>query len=93
MTESEYIALAKEAFSAIEEMLDEREIDYSNNDAVMEIELDNGSKIIVNRHLPNREIWLAAKSGGFHYVWQDGRWFSIRDGSELFGKLVALLDN
>lgn len=93
MTESEFIALAKEAFSNIEQMLDERDFDYSNNDSIMEIELDDGSKIIINRHLPNREIWVAAKSGGFHYTRQGEHWFSQRDGSELFAKLGELLGN
>lgn len=93
MTESEFIVLAKEAFSNIEQLLDKLEIEYSNNDSIMEIEPDNGSKIIINRHLPNLEIWVAAKSGGFHYAMLDGRWVSQRDGSELFAKLDELLGN
>jgi CyaY protein len=41
--------------------------------------------------VPNREIWLAAKSGGFHYSRQNERWFSERDDSELFAKLGELV--
>jgi CyaY protein len=54
---------------------------------VIEIELDNGSKIILNRHLAAREIWLAAKSGGYHFRPEGGGWLGTRDGEEL---LVAL---
>ncbi len=90
MTESEFTRLADAIFARIENALDNTEIDYCVNGAVMEIELEDGSKIILNRHAPNREIWLAAKSGGFHYGLQDTLWISSRDGSELFGKLSDL---
>jgi len=58
---------------------------------VLELEFENESKIIINRHSPNQEIWLAAKSGGFHYAIQEGKWMSKRDGSELFEKLQELV--
>lgn len=54
---------------------------------IIEIEFDNGSKVIVNRHAAAREIWLAAKSGGFHFRPEGGRWLGTRDGEEL---MVAL---
>ena len=93
MTESEFNELADAVFARIENALDESDvgIDYDSNGSVMEIEFGDGSKLIVNRHVPNREIWLAAKSGGFHFAMQDGRWFSQRDSSELFAKLGELV--
>jgi CyaY protein len=93
MTENEFNELADAVFARIEQTLDgnDGDIDYDSNGSVMEIEFADGSKLIVNRHVPNQEIWLAAKSGGFHYALQDGRWFSQRDGSELFAKLGELL--
>ena len=93
MTESEFNELADAVFARIENALDESDagIDYDSNGSVMEIEFGDGSKLIVNRHVPNREIWLAARSGGFHFAMQDGRWFSQRDGSELFAKLGELV--
>jgi len=93
MTENEFNELADAVFARIEKALDgsDGDIDYDSNGSVLEIEFADGSKIIVNRHVPNREIWLAAKSGGFHYALQEGRWFSQRDGSELFAKLGELV--
>ncbi len=93
MTESEFNELADAAFVRIEQGIDagEADLECSLNGAVLELEFEDGSKIIINRHMPNREIWLAAKSGGFHYAWQDGQWVSRRDGSELFGKLGELV--
>lgn len=95
MTESEFNELADAVFARIEQALDgsDADIDYDSNGSVLEMEFADGGKLIVNRHVPNREIWLAAKSGGFHYALQDGRWFSQRDGSELFTKLGELVQN
>jgi CyaY protein len=93
MTEGEFNEVADAVFQRIEQAIDDSDtdIDYDSNGTVLEIEFADGSKIVVNRHIPNREIWLAAKSGGFHYALQDGTWFSQRDGSELFAKLGALV--
>lgn len=55
---------------------------------VIEIEFENGSKIIVNRHGAAREIWVAAKSGGYHFRPEDGRWLGTRDGEELLAALA-----
>lgn len=93
MTESEFTELADVVFARIEQVLDasDADIEYSLNGPVLELEFADGSQIIINRHGPNKEIWLAAKSGGFHYAYLDGQWMSRRDSSELFGKLEELV--
>jgi CyaY protein len=93
MTENEFKEQADAVFERIEATLDasDADIEYDSNGTVLEMEFANGSKVIVNRHVPNKEIWLAAKSGGFHYAMTDGRWFSQRDGSELFAQLGELV--
>lgn len=92
MNESEFNQLADAIFTRIEQANDnsDDDIDYDSNGVVMEIEFANGNKIIVNRHVPNQEIWLAAKSGGFHFSFNNQQWISQRDGSELFAKLTEL---
>ncbi len=93
MTESEFNQLADTVFERIESALDkcEADIDYDSNGTVLEMELSDGGKVIVNRHVPNREIWLAAKSGGFHYGYARGKWTSQRAGSELYSRLSELV--
>jgi iron-sulfur cluster assembly protein CyaY len=92
MTESEFNELADAVFLRIEQAIeDDANIDYDSNGSVLEMEFDDGSKVIVNRHVPNREIWLAGRSGGYHYAFRDGRWLSQRDGSELFDTLSNLI--
>jgi CyaY protein len=36
-----------------------------------------------------REIWVAAKSGGYHFRSDGQRWVNTRDGTELFAALSA----
>ncbi len=93
MTENEFNELADAVFARIERTLDRGDLDleYTLDSGVMEIEFADDSKIVINRHAPNREIWVAARSGGFHYAWDQGQWASRRDGSELFGKLAELI--
>ena len=97
ITESEFIGAADGALAAIGEALDAAlddsatDVDWTQNDGILEVECDDGSKIIVNRHVPNREIWVAARSGGFHFRPREGRWRDTRSGEELGAALGALL--
>lgn len=92
MTESEFNQLADAALARIETAVDAcgGDVECNRSGNVLEIEFDNGQKIIINRHDVNQEIWVAAKSGGFHYAWQAQRWYSHRDEGELFTKVVEL---
>jgi CyaY protein len=98
MTESEFLALAETTLGAIEAALEraastsDLDIECSRAGNVLEIEfVDNGSKIIINSQAPMQEMWIAAKSGGFHYK-RDGRqWINTRDGSELYAALSKMV--
>ena len=97
ITDSEFIAAADRTLAAIGEALDsaleasDADIDWNLNDGILEIECEGGGKLIVNRHVPNREIWVAARSGGFHFKPRDGVWRDTRSGDELGVALTALL--
>lgn len=92
MTESEFNQLADAALARIETAIDHcgGDVECNRSGNVLEVEFDNGQKIIINRHDVNQEIWVAAKSGGFHFSWQEGTWHSRRDNGELFGRLTGL---
>lgn len=96
-TETQFSLAADATLAAIGEALDraldasEADVDWSSNDGILEIECEDGSKIIVNRHLPNREIWVAARDGGFHFHARAGCWRDTRSGGELGVALAALL--
>jgi CyaY protein len=94
MTESEFLDLAEATLDRIESALeqvaqvDDVDLECTRSGNVLEIEfVDNGSKIIVNSQAPMKEMWVAAKSGGFHYRREGDRWIDTRDGSELFSAL------
>ncbi len=98
MTESEVLALAEQTLGTIESALDrasndcDLDVECTRSGNVLEIEfVDNGSKIIVNSQAPMQEMWVAARSGGFHYRYQDGRWVNTRDRSELFVSLSRMV--
>ncbi len=73
LTDSEFITAADRTLAAIGDALDaaldvsDADIDWSLNDGILEIDCGGGGKVIVNRHVANREIWVAARSGGFHF--------------------------
>ncbi len=91
MTESEYGHLADATLSRLEAALDAAELDYERaGGGVLEIEFEDDSVIVVNKQAAAQEIWVAAKSGGFHYRWDGGAWRDTRGGEELFAALSRL---
>jgi CyaY protein len=98
MDEREFMAAADVELARIEAALEVAsmrgvvDFDFETKPGgVIEIECENGSKIIVNRHGAAREIWLAAKSGGYHFRPEGGRWLGTRDGEELMAALSRTL--
>jgi CyaY protein len=94
MTDSEFTEQADAALIRLEAALEASgaDLDFELKEGgIVEVEFANGTKIIVNRHAAAREIWVAAKSGGFHYRWDGARWINTRDGEELFAALSRLV--
>ena len=94
MNDSEFNTLADAALERIETGLDasDADLDFAMVSAgVLEIEFADGSKIIVNRHGTAKEVWVAARSGGFHFRWDGQAWRDTRDNAELLAKLSALV--
>ncbi len=89
MTEQEFLDACERILAAIEDALDrcQADVQTSRSGHVLELEFDNDSKIIVNGNTPMREIWVAAKAGGFHFREDGGRWLDTRGGAELFDSL------
>jgi CyaY protein len=98
MTDSEFLTLADTTLYAISTALEQAcdisdlDVECNRSGNVLDIEfIDNGSKIIVNSQAPLQEMWVAAKSGGFHYKRVGGRWLNTRDGTELFAALSSMV--
>jgi CyaY protein len=92
MNDSEFIQLAEPVFTRIQQGLENADLDFElPADGILEVEFDDGSKLVINRHNVAREIWVAARSGGFHFRHDGAAWHDTRDGTELFAKLAALI--
>ncbi|MCW8918686.1 MAG: iron donor protein CyaY [Gammaproteobacteria bacterium] len=85
MNESEFHQRVDATLLAIEEAIDESEgdLDYENAAGILTLTLANGSQIIINRQTPVRQLWLAVRSGGYHFDWSEaaGDWVGDRDGA------------
>ena len=92
LSEAEFNRAAAATLAQIEQALEGADLDFETPaDGVIEVEFDDGSKIIINRHGVAREIWVAARSGGFHFKSQDGGWVDTKDGTPLYEKLATLV--
>jgi CyaY protein len=97
MTETEFLELADNCLNQVQDIFeeafekDEFDVDCKRSGNVLEIEfVGNGSKIIVNSQAPMQEMWVAARSGGFHYKYDGQHWHNTRDNSEFFATLQIL---
>lgn len=97
MTETEFLVLSAAVLRQIEQSVESAaadagvDVECSFSGNVLEIEfVDNGSKIIVNSQAPMQEIWVAAKSGGFHFRCDGDRWVDTRSGEELYAALTKM---
>lgn len=94
LSDTEFDALASRALERVEAALEASGIDADfelKEGGVLEIEFTDRSKIIVNRHAAAREIWVAARAGGFHFRWDGAAWRDTREGGELFAALSKLV--
>ncbi len=95
LTDSAYHAKAAAVLAGIEAAVDRWlqddvvDIDTQRTGGLLELSLPGGSKIVVNTQPPLHELWLAARSGGFHFKYVDGHWLDTRDGRDFYDALSA----
>jgi iron-sulfur cluster assembly protein CyaY len=92
MTESEFHRAVDAVLARVEASLEgEGDLDVDLESGILTVTCPDDTRVIVNRQTPNREIWVAARSGGFHFTWRDGEWRDTRSGDELFASLSRIL--
>jgi CyaY protein len=94
MNEAEFAERADSVLARIEAALEESGVDADverKEGGIVEIEYPDGSRMVINRHSAAREIWVAARSGGFHFRWDGAAWRDSRGGAELFAALSRLV--
>ena len=96
-TDTAFIAATDRVLNLIGHALDDAlaqssvDVDWNINEGILEIECEDGSKVIVNRHAPSREIWVAARSGGFHFRVAGDVWRDTRGARDLGAALAHIL--
>ena len=89
LTDAAYHARASALLARIEATIDAWlqddviDIDGARTGGLLELSLPDASKLVVNTQPPLHEVWLAARAGGYHFRWVDGRWLD-REGQEFF---------
>ncbi|HET8729589.1 MAG TPA: iron donor protein CyaY [Moraxellaceae bacterium] len=68
MNDTEFNALVDTTLIAVEDAVEalDLDIDLETSGGILTLTFPNGSKVIINRQGATREIWVAARSGGFH---------------------------
>jgi len=94
MTESEFSTVGCAVLDRIEEAIEAADIDADlerKSEGLLEIELANQSRVVVNMQAPMQQIWVAAKSGGFHFAAAPAGWRDTRSGEDLFDLLSRVV--
>ncbi|MGI9280098.1 MAG: iron donor protein CyaY [Endozoicomonas sp.] len=95
MNENQYHDLLDDLMVAIEDAIEEAEldIDYETAAGILTLTCENGTKVILSRQTPVLQLWLAAKSGGFHFDYDEDKehWIADSNGEEFMQMLNRCL--
>ncbi|WP_367848802.1 iron donor protein CyaY [Rhodoferax sp. WC2427] len=94
MTDPEFMDRAEILLKAVEACCDrindrtDADIDNQRTGGMVTLTFPNRSQIIINLQKPLQEVWLAAKSGGYHYRFDGAQWMDTKGQGEFFASLT-----
>ncbi|MGV6472898.1 iron donor protein CyaY [Azotobacter vinelandii] len=92
LTEARFHELIDDLQQNVEDVFEDSDldVDLENSAGVLSVRFENGSQLILSRQEPLHQLWLAARSGGFHFDYDEagGRWICDASGDSL-GELLA----
>lgn len=92
LSEARFHDLVDATQQALEDLFDESDLDLDleNSAGVLTVKFDNGSQLIFSRQEPLRQLWLAARSGGFHFDYdQESKKWMCDTTDELLGEMLV----
>jgi frataxin len=95
--ESAFHAAADRTLRAFLQAIEDRlgdAVEADLRDGILTLEMESGAKYVINKHAPNRQIWLASPvSGASHYGYDPARdqWLSTRGQGTLADVLASEL--
>lgn len=93
MNEHDFHDAVDDLMDTIEEAIDSSgaDIDCENSGGLLTLTCEeNGSQIVLSRQPAAQEVWLAARSGGFHFRLEEGGWRNTIDAEPLSAALVRV---
>ncbi len=93
MTDLEFMDRAEQLLLAVERSCDQindatdADVDAQRTGSVVTLTFANRSQIVINLQKPLHEVWMAARSGGYHYRFDGAAWQDTKGGGEFFGRL------
>lgn len=93
MTDPEFMTLAESLLKAVEAGCDrindesDADVDNQRTGGMITLVFANRSQIVINLQKPLHEVWLAAKSGGYHFKFDGTNWQDTKGQGEFFESL------
>lgn len=91
LSEARFHDLVDATQQALEDLFDESDtdLDMENSAGVLTVKFENGSQLIFSRQEPLRQLWLADRSGGFHFDYDEetAKW-TCEKSEELLGEML-----
>ncbi|SEH94425.1 iron donor protein CyaY [Pseudomonas asplenii] len=92
LNEARFHDLVDNTQQNLEDVFDESDldVDLENSAGVLTVKFEGGSQLIFSRQEPLRQLWLAARSGGYHFDYdpESSRWVCDKS-EELLSEIVA----
>lgn len=94
MTDTEYLDRAEALLSRVEQACDrlndstDADIDNQRVGGMVTLTFANGSQIVINLQKPLQEVWMASRSGGYHYRFDGAAWQDTKGAGEFYAHLA-----
>lgn len=93
LDETRFSTLADERLERIGDVVDEvlgDHIDADYQGGILTLSLESGGQYIINKHAPNREIWLSSPvSGAIHFAYVEDEWVSTREPRVILEQVLS----
>ena len=95
MTDLEFMDHAEQLLLAVERSCDrindtsDADVDSQRSGGMVTLTFPNRSQIVINLQKPLHEVWMAARSGGYHYRFDGSHWQDTKGAGEFFACLTC----
>ncbi|GLO43473.1 MULTISPECIES: iron donor protein CyaY [Pseudomonas] len=91
LSEARFHDLVDATQQALEDLFDESglDLDMENSGGVLTVKFEGGAQLIFSRQEPLRQLWLADRSGGFHFDYdEESKKWVCEKSEELLGEML-----